>query len=229
MTMTGQNLINDKKNSFKIKAVTITCLRDCFWNIPKTHPELFAPKTKTMNYRIAFIFPFLLLFQNSYSQNILDMRCVFYPQYVVDTTFEKKNEWSFLPTEKDSLFIYEEIVLSKWGNTFTYREYDKIMKERLNNLRNLGLFYVEELSKGASNLNYFQDYIFYDIDPINIRLNYERVIYNQELKGKNNIYSIRYTALIPRIWGPNEKWDLSISHFTERCKEIKLIYNECRK
>ena len=181
-----------------------------------------------MRYKIALIILFLLILENVYSQTIMDMRCVFYPQYRLDTTFNKDDEWRYLPVQKDSLFLYEEIIVSKWEKPYSYKEYGKILKGKLNSLRNSGFFYVEELGKGASNFNYFQDYIFYHSDPLNIYLNYQRILYNQKLKTKNYIYSINYKALIPKGWGPNEKWDLSIPHFSEKKEKIKFGYNLCR-
>lgn len=178
-----------------------------------------------MKNRYIVIALLLILFDYSYSQSIFDLRCDFYSDYILDTTFQKENKWKFLPIKNDSLLLKEQIDVSKSEKMYTKKEYEKMIKKTIENLSNdIGIYYVEELSRGISYNNNFQDFIIFYSITSHIDLSYIRFMYNNFSKNKNYIYTISYKATIPRN-SFNEKWNLSIPHFIEKSKKNKFLIN----
>lgn len=170
---------------------------------------------------------FLFNCKSLYSQSILNLRCPFYESFEIDTTFKEVNSWRFLPIKKDSLFLYEEIIITKSSKDITRKKFDKIMRKKQTKYNNdMGMYFYESLNTGNSNHNIFFDCIFFYSLSSRIDMIYNRNLYSNIWKKENPFYSIEYHVTIPRN-SFNKKWNLSEKHFLEKYKDIKLMSNKC--
>jgi hypothetical protein len=161
----------------------------------------------------------------SYSQTFAELNgSALFSDFKLDTTYKNPLGSKFIPKKRDSLFLYEYILLTKSEKTWTQKQYSNLINEYS---KRIFIDYTEKLSNGTVSSDDFQDFIFERDDELNIYLTYERLLHRNFYKKRNQIYYLEYVATWPKGWLGRQKWEYSEQHFIEKIKEIKLLFNTC--
>jgi hypothetical protein len=163
---------------------------------------------------------------NPYSRPFMEISCSpLFGEYRLDTTNKEPFTSIFVPIIKDSLFISEYIIITKSENKYTKKEYNRRLKDYYDYYRS-STYYFEKLAEGLVEFNDFKDIVFLRDNHFNLICTYERCLYFGFNK-KNHIYTLTYVVERPRNWFSHQKWEYSESHFFEKIKSIKLLFNKC--